>query len=70
MILNVLLIAGGLLFLIATGVFLFELSRASLGGEDENGFREIPSPVRPGNFESAGASGYSHPTPNVPLSVL
>ena len=72
MILNVLLIAGGLLFIIATGLFLFKVSRAPLGAEDENGFRllEKPRPVRPGKFESGGAAGYSHPTPNAPVSVL
>ena len=70
MILNVLLIAGGLLFIIATGIFLFKVSRAPLGVEDENGFLEKPSPVRPAKFESAGAAGYSHPNPNAPLSAL
>jgi len=71
MILNVLLIVGGLIFLIATGVCLFELSRAPLGDEDECGFhsREKPNPVRPGNFEPVGASRYSRPAPNAPLSV-
>ncbi len=72
MILNVLLIVGGLLFFIATGVFLFELSCAPLGGEDENGFcfLEKPSPVRSGKFKSAGATGYSNPTPNTHFSAL
>jgi hypothetical protein len=31
---------------------------------------ETHGPVRPDNFESAGASGYSHPTPHAPLSAL
>lgn len=72
MILNVLLIAGGLLFIIATGVFLFELNCAPLGVEDENGFclLDKPSVVRSGKFKPAGAAGYSHPTPNAPFPVL
>ena len=71
MILYVLLIAGGLLFIIATGLFLFELRRAPSGVEDEKGFRllEKPGPERTGKFNSASGA-YSHPTPNAPISAL
>lgn len=72
MILNVILIAGGLLFLLATGLFLFALGRAPLGTEDENGFHlpEVPRPVRPGKFNSGGAATFSNPTPNAPIFAL
>jgi len=71
MILNVLLIAGGLLFLIATGVFLFELSRAPLGGQGEKGFvPESSGPARPGKLIPNGAATYSNSSPNAPISAL
>ena len=72
MILNLLLIVGCLISLFATGVFLIALSRAPLGVEDENGFRifEKQDLQLPGKFKSARTAGYSHPTPNVPLSGL
>ena len=72
MILNVLLIAGGLLLIIATGALVIALLRAPLGIEDENGFRSIrnPSPGRTGKFLPAGTTGFPNPTPNSPLSVL
>jgi sensor histidine kinase regulating citrate/malate metabolism len=66
MILNLLLIVGGLVSLIATGVFLFELNRAPLGVEDETGCHilEKQEPHLPAKYETAGAGEYSHSTPH------
>jgi hypothetical protein len=71
MILNVILIAGGLLFFIATGAFVIALIRAPLGIEGEDGFRAIrnPSAVRKGRILSADPTGFPNPTPNSPLTV-
>jgi len=66
MILNLLLIVVGLIGLIATGVFLYELSRAPLGVEDETGclILEKQAPRGPVKYETAEATGYPHSTPH------
>jgi len=66
MILNLVLIVVGLISLVATGVFLFELNRAPLGVEDETGclILEEKDPHPPVKYEAAAAAGYSHSTPH------
>jgi len=63
MITNVLLIAVGIIFVVATAVFLFELARAPMGAEEESGFRclEETGLVRPGRFDAADGTIYSEP---------
>jgi hypothetical protein len=72
MILNILLILGGFICLIATGVFVFELRHAPLGAEAEHGFSVLENscPMRTGNYRPAKDAGYTSPTTSTPFPVL
>jgi hypothetical protein len=68
MITIVMLIVSGIIFIIATAVFLAVVIRAPLAIEDENGFRYLEETdlVRPRRFDSVDGTIYAAPVPYAP----